>query len=117
VLVVDDDPTVLRSFRRALRTHDLATATNGREALEILSKDPGFDVILCDLMMPEITGMDIYERLRELGGGLERRMVFLSGALLPNGRARFSTPCRTFVSKSRSIHGCYTRYWKRARRR
>jgi CheY-like chemotaxis protein len=90
VLVVDDDPTVLRSFRRVLGKHDLATAANGREALEILSKDPGFDVILCDLMMPGLTGMDVYERLSELGAGLERRMIFLSGAL-------FTERARTFL--------------------
>jgi hypothetical protein len=41
-------------------------------------------------MMPELTGMDVYERLRENGGGLERRMVFLSGAL-------FSERARSFL--------------------
>jgi CheY-like chemotaxis protein len=81
VLVVDDDPVVVRSFQRALRQHEVTTAKNGREALEILSGNPAFDVILCDLMMPELTGMDVYERLRETGGGLERKIVFLSGAL------------------------------------
>jgi CheY-like chemotaxis protein len=90
VLVVDDDPAVLRSLQRALRKQDVMTACNGREALEILRDDPAFDVILCDLMMPEITGMEVYERLRELGGGLERRMVFLSGAI-------FSEPARVFL--------------------
>jgi two-component system, NtrC family, sensor kinase len=90
VLVVDDDPAVLRSLQRALRKQDVMTARNGSEALQILSEDPTFDVILCDLMMPEITGMEVYERLRELKGGLERRMIFLSGAI-------FSEPVRVFL--------------------
>lgn len=81
VLVVDDDPVVVRSFQRVLRQHDVTTASNGREALDILDGNAAFDVILCDLMMPELTGMDVYERLRESGNGLERKMVFLSGTL------------------------------------
>ena len=78
ILIIDDDPLVLRSFRRLLRMHDVAVAGSGREALEILSGRE-FDVIFCDLMMPEMTGMDVYERLVALGGGIERKLVFLSG--------------------------------------
>jgi CheY-like chemotaxis protein len=81
VLVVDDDPVVVRSFQRVLWPHDVTTASNGREALDILHGNAAFDVILCDLMMPEVTGMDLYERLRESGSGLERKMIFLSGTL------------------------------------
>jgi two-component system cell cycle sensor histidine kinase/response regulator CckA len=87
VLIVDDDPMVLRSYQRVLRNHEIQTATSGREALEILARNPEFDVILCDLMMPELTGMDVYDRLREGGHGLERRIVFLSGGIFTE-RAR-----------------------------
>jgi PAS domain S-box-containing protein len=87
VLIVDDDPMVLKSFQRVLRKHEITTATSGRQALEILGENQQFDVILCDLMMPELTGMDVYERLRDMGRGLERRMVFLSGGIFTE-RAR-----------------------------
>ena len=86
-LIVDDDPMVLRSFKRVLQGHDVTTATSGREALRLLEHDPSFDVILCDLMMPELTGMDVFQELREMRPGYERRIIFLSGAVFTE-RAR-----------------------------
>jgi PAS domain S-box-containing protein len=92
VLVVDDDPMILRSFARMLRNHDLTMAQSGREAIEIISDRKDFDVILCDLMMPELTGMDVFEKVKQLGAGVERRMVFLSGGV-------FTERARTFLEQ------------------
>ncbi len=79
ILLVDDDPLVLKSMQRLLRRHDVHTVPGGAEALELLGQDSAFDIILCDLMMPDVTGMDVYEQLAAQGDGLERRIVFLSG--------------------------------------
>lgn len=79
VLAIDDDPMVLRSLKRVLRTHDLTLASSGQAALEVLSEREDFDVILCDLMMPGVTGMDVYEHLLESAPETARRIVFLSG--------------------------------------
>ena len=51
----------------------------GRVALEMLSSRQPFHVILCDLMMPDLTGIDVYHRVKESDPGLEERIVFLTG--------------------------------------
>jgi len=52
---------------------------SGREGQALLEKDPAFDVILCDLMMPEMTGMDLHAWLATRDPALARRVVFMSG--------------------------------------
>ncbi|MCP3141158.1 hybrid sensor histidine kinase/response regulator [Pyxidicoccus xibeiensis] len=89
VLAVDDEPRVLDLLRRLLRGHELVTATNGREALERLREDREFDLILCDLMMPELTGMDVYAAVRDLWPGLQERIVFITGGAFTPETQRF----------------------------
>jgi CheY-like chemotaxis protein len=79
VLAIDDDPLVIKALKRVLRAYDLTTTQGGREALELLSSRQPFHVILCDLMMPDLTGIDVYHRVKESDPGLEERIVFLTG--------------------------------------
>jgi signal transduction histidine kinase/ActR/RegA family two-component response regulator len=79
LLIVDDDRPVAAAIALELDEYDVVVAGSGREALEILRKDPGFDVVLCDLMMPEISGMDLYETLAPVERGLAERFVFMTG--------------------------------------
>ena len=55
---------VASALKRALREHEVTAVQSGKAAIDLLSKDSGFDLIFCDLMMPELTGMDVYEWLR-----------------------------------------------------
>ncbi len=87
VLVVDDDLLVRRSLERTLRAHDVTSVATGREALTHLEGDGTFDVVLCDLMMPNLTGMDVYERCRARDPDLADRFVFISGGAFTD-RAR-----------------------------
>ncbi|MCA9645556.1 MAG: response regulator [Polyangiaceae bacterium] len=79
VMIIDDDPMILRSLKRVLNGHDLTLMSGGSEALAHLAEDQSFDIILCDLMMPGVTGMDVYKQLSQVAPDLARRIVFLSG--------------------------------------
>jgi CheY-like chemotaxis protein len=89
VLIVDDEPAVGRSLRRILREHDVELATSGRQALERLTEDGRFHAILCDVMMPDLGGKDLYEAIQRSGTGLERRFVFVSGGAFTPGARDF----------------------------
>jgi PAS domain S-box-containing protein len=80
VLVVDDEPALLSSIRALLQDeHDVVIASGTREALAILGDDSRFHAVLADLMMADLTGMDLYDAVRERHPGLESRFVFMTG--------------------------------------
>ena len=89
VLVIDDEPAVCTAIRRLLgRAHRIEAVTSPVEALSLMQRDDGYDLILCDLMMPEMTGMELHARLVAAGSPLAERMVFLTGgAFTPVARA------------------------------
>jgi PAS domain S-box-containing protein len=89
VLIVDDEPAVGRALRRILREHDVELATSGRQALERLTADSSFHVVLCDVMMPDLTGKDLYETIQQGGSGLDKRFVFVSGGAFTPGARDF----------------------------
>jgi PAS domain S-box-containing protein len=88
VLVVDDDPLVLRSLTRLLaRDFEVASARNGREALELVRAGGYFDALLCDLIMPELSGIELHDLLAQDDPELAKRTVFLTGDAF-NGQAK-----------------------------
>jgi PAS domain S-box-containing protein len=93
VLLIDDEPTILTSLRRALGTaHEVTAARSGSEALTLLRQGERFDVIVCDLMMPDVTGMEVHAALLTLAPEQAARMVFISGgAFTPQARSFLET--------------------------
>jgi PAS domain S-box-containing protein len=83
VLVVDDEVMIGTSFRRILaRQHyDVSVCTSGRDALAVLAGSSDFQIILCDMMMPDVSGMDVYEELLRTAPDIARRMVFMTGGI------------------------------------
>jgi PAS domain S-box-containing protein len=80
VLVVDDEPRLLQTIVKMLaNAHDVVTAATVRQALEILGDGTQFDAVIADLMMADLTGMDLYDAVREGHPGLERKFVFMTG--------------------------------------
>jgi signal transduction histidine kinase len=80
VLVVDDDKQLLRTVQRVLgRDHEVVTAGGGKEALALLSGAEPFDAILCDLMMPDMTGMALYAELSKSAPETAETMIFVTG--------------------------------------
>jgi signal transduction histidine kinase len=91
VLVVDDEPAISAVVRRLLRgEHEVVGFTDAREALERLKTDAAFDVILCDVMMPSMSGMEFYQRLVSRLPLLAARTVFMSGGV-------FHSPAKEFL--------------------
>jgi signal transduction histidine kinase len=101
VLVVDDDPIVASAVARTLeREHDVVALQAAAEALRRIGAGERFDVILCDLMMPDMTGMDLHDRLREVAPDQAQRMVFLTGGVFtPHGRAFLERVPNVYVEK------------------
>jgi DNA-binding NarL/FixJ family response regulator len=88
VLVIDDEPAIGRSVRRLLKEHEVVAVTRVAEGLDLVHRAP-FDVILCDLMMPEGTGIQFYEGLRATRPDLCERVVFLTGGAFTPGARDF----------------------------
>jgi signal transduction histidine kinase/CheY-like chemotaxis protein len=95
ILIVDDDRPVAAALALELADHDVVVAESGREALEILRHDKDFDVILCDLMMPEISGMDVHEALRLVDPSLLDRVVLMTGGAFTARARQFLTEVDT----------------------
>ena len=74
VLVVDDDPWIGTAVRRVLRDHEVTVVTRAQDALDLLTAGKEFDVILSDLMMPDIHGI-----LTRQHPAMASRVVFVTG--------------------------------------
>ena len=87
LLVIDDEPKLASAVRRALRGwSDITFLEDGRKALDLLGRE-SFDVILCDLMMPKMSGMELFAHLRRDHPAAAERVVFLTGgAFTPEAR-------------------------------
>jgi CheY-like chemotaxis protein len=79
ILIVDDEPSVVRALQRALREHDLVVAFSGVEAIEVLDSGQQFDLVFCDLMMAQLSGMEVFDIVRRRFPALIDRFVFMTG--------------------------------------
>lgn len=100
VLVVDDEPMVCDMIAAILGAdYNVATFTDPRAALASMLQG-SYEVILCDLMMPGITGMEIYEQLARQRPVLTERIIFLSaGAFSERVRGFLASSCRPQLHK------------------
>jgi len=90
VLAIDDEPLLLKAYRRMLSDiHAIDTALGGLEALRALERDASYDVILCDLQMPEMSGMGLHEAVRKRWPALADRFVFVTGGAFSPDAKRF----------------------------
>jgi two-component system cell cycle sensor histidine kinase/response regulator CckA len=80
VLIVDDEILVSRTLGRLLEREQLTVSTaDGRQALDLIAAGQRFDAILCDVMMPEVSGIDVYQGLLRSAPDQARRLIFMSG--------------------------------------
>jgi signal transduction histidine kinase/ActR/RegA family two-component response regulator len=94
LLAIDDEALLLKAYRRMLGdAHELTTALGGTEALRVLERDTAFDAVLCDLQMPEMSGMEVHAAVRERYPALADRFIFVTGGA-------FSSDARKFLEDS-----------------
>jgi CheY-like chemotaxis protein len=80
ILVVDDEPIVATAVARTLSAdHDVETEHLSSRALERIKNGERFDVILCDVMMPNVSGVDFYLELERVAPDEVDKVVFLTG--------------------------------------
>ena len=101
ILVVDDEPEIAELLQRMLQPlHDATAVTSATEALALLTSDQNFDVVICDLTMPELSGMELYQRVLALFPRLAERMVFMTGGAFSQDMLDFiATVTNFFVYK------------------
>jgi len=103
LLVIDDEPMILGALRRSLSAeYNVTCVGDGRKALDRLRAGERYALILCDLMMPEMTGMDLFAELEKVAPDQASRMVFVSGgAFTPRAPSSWSAfPTRGSKSPS-----------------
>jgi PAS domain S-box-containing protein len=93
VLVIDDEESLGQAIRRYLaQDHEVEAVTSARVALDMLASGARYDVILCDLMMPQITGMEVHDSVAKLDPAQAGRIVFVTGgAFTESARTFFET--------------------------
>jgi CheY-like chemotaxis protein len=90
ILAIDDDPIILAVVRRALgRDHEVTACDDGRLALQQIGDGNRYDVILCDLMMPALTGMELHAELARLAPDQARAMLFVTGGAFTANAGEF----------------------------
>jgi two-component system, cell cycle sensor histidine kinase and response regulator CckA len=80
ILVIDDEPLLGQTLTYAFAgRHDLVLATSGREAIRRLGEDAEYDLVLCDLMMPDVSGPKVFEVVEQEHPELVPRFAFMTG--------------------------------------
>ena len=93
VLIVDDEPLVARGLKRLLPGAKVVIELSGSGALKRLRDGERFDLILCDLMMPDITGIEVDRCIREEFPQLINRVAFTTGG-------GFTTKAQAFLDST-----------------
>jgi CheY-like chemotaxis protein len=90
VLVVDDEPMVALAVRRSLEAqHDVSVVHRAQDALDMLQAGERFDVIFCDVMMPNVTGIDFFKEVSTLAPSEIDKIVFLTGGAFASQARQF----------------------------
>jgi CheY-like chemotaxis protein len=98
VLVVDDEPWIAEVLARMLEDegHEVETAPNGSLALAKILEN-NYDLVVCDVHMPELNGLGLYDEVKRLRPDLLPRIVFMTGSALSPAMegylARTGAPC------------------------
>jgi len=90
ILIVDDEPLFGQTMTMLLGAeHEVLVARTGREGLERLLLERTFDLVLCDVSLPDIEGPELYEEVARCDAELARRFVFVTGGAFNDSAREF----------------------------
>lgn len=89
VLVVDDDPAVRCVLQQALCGHHVVTANDGSDALDVIARADAFDLVLCDVAMPTMGGVELWMELSLTRPELVPGFVLMTGGAMTRGDRLF----------------------------
>ena len=92
ILIIDDEPLVAKTLRRLLRAYDVSVIHSPHEGLESICNE-FYDLIFCDLMMPEMSGSELYAQVSERAPEVCDKFVFITGGA-------FSVESQDFLNHS-----------------
>jgi CheY-like chemotaxis protein len=96
-LIVDDDRLLAETLRALIREQaeaEIEVVTSGLQAARLLEADVRFDAVICDLGMPGIDGIALYERLQQRGSPLASRFLFVTGGVYTESANSFLASAR-----------------------
>ena len=90
MLLIDDEAHLGVTLRVGLRDEaEMVSVHSGREAVRLLLEDSRFDLILCDLVMPDLNGMEVFEQVIKRRPELRERFVFTTGGAITGSVRKF----------------------------
>jgi CheY-like chemotaxis protein len=93
ILLIDDELMLLLSMQRMLDSeYQVDIAVGGKQALDAIDNtNNAYDLIICDINMPDVTGIDVYLYIHKNYPGIEDRIIFMTGAVLSDEITEFLT--------------------------
>jgi CheY-like chemotaxis protein len=89
-MVIDDEETIARGVHRQLAgDHEVVALTSPNEALRRVRAGERYDAIVCDLIVPELTGMEVFAQLDTEAPDQARRMIFMTGGAFTERARQF----------------------------
>lgn len=96
ILVIDDEPLIGKLLSRMfVKNYQILTKGSGREAIASFEEGERFDLILCDMFMPRVSGIDLHKWLSSNLPGQADRMIFMTGGAYLTQAARFLEETRS----------------------
>jgi CheY-like chemotaxis protein len=90
ILIVDDERIVSVALSRLIgRGHDVVTDANAKDALRRIEEGASFDIVLCDIAMPGMSGIELYEAVKAIAPDQAERFVFMTGGAFTERSAAF----------------------------
>jgi len=108
IMVVDDEPGVIYTIKQGLEHADpeyrVITANSGKQCLELLGMSPTPDLILLDIMMPEMSGWETLKKIKENSSWNDISIVFLTARTDPYAKNAGGFLADDYIEKPFEIH-------------